>query len=66
MPNLSCQATHCLQVHLFQIEKKLTTIIEQQTKTLKETLHLLSKMCWQKENLKGNSYKACEILYLKP
>jgi len=40
MPNLSYQATHCLQVHLFQIEKKLTIINEQQTQTLKQTFCL--------------------------
>ncbi len=66
MPNLSCQAAHCLQVHLFEIKKKLTTVSEQQTQTLKETFCLPSKMCRQKANPKGNSYKACENLYLKP
>lgn len=45
MPNLSCQATHCLEVHLFQIKKKLTTISEQQTQTLKETRTRHVKIC---------------------
>jgi hypothetical protein len=66
MLNLSCQVAHCLQMHLFQIEKKFTTISEQQTQTLKETFRLLAKMCRQKENPKGNLYKTCENLYLKP
>jgi hypothetical protein len=66
MPNLSCQAAHCLQVDLFQIEKKLTTFSEQQRQTLKETFRLPSNMCRQKEKPKGNLYKTREKLYLKP